>query len=144
MLTIPYKHPYANVDACAQRLFNNYKEHGKLIIAFDFDNTIFDYHNTGGDFSEVISLLQKCNMYNFTMVLFTSNEGERLEFCKKFCAKHNIRIDYVNESPIMPTRKPFYSLLLDDRAGLGCAIMILDKLICLIHEDTKFSPPKHG
>lgn len=144
MLTSPYKHPYADADACAQRLFNNYKEHGKLIIAFDFDNTIFDYHNTGGDFSEVIALLQECNMYNFTMVLFTSNEGERLEFCKKFCAEHNIRIDYVNESPVMPTRKPFYSLLLDDRAGLGCAMRTLDKLMHLIYDYIKSSTSKLG
>lgn len=144
MSTILYKHPYADADVCAQRLFNNYKEHGKLIIAFDFDNTIFDYHNTGGDFSEVISLLHKCKMYNFTMVLFTSNEGNRLEFCKKFCAEHDIRIDYVNESPIMPTRKPFYSLLLDDRAGLGCAMKTLDKLINIINDNIKFSTPKLG
>lgn len=54
--------------------YNKYQ--GKLVVAFDFDNTIFDYHNDGGDYSGVISLLKECSEEGFIMVLFTSNEDE--------------------------------------------------------------------
>lgn len=41
-----------------------------------------------------------------------------IEYCKHF----GIAVDYINENPeIMNTRKPYYNILLDDRAGLECA-----------------------
>jgi hypothetical protein len=42
-----------------------------------------------------------------------------------------IRVDFINESPVMRKQnilynnKPFYSILLDDRAGLSSAYNIL-------------------
>ena len=41
------------------RLKHEIEKYGKIFIAFDFDNTIFDYHNQGKDYSEIISLLKK-------------------------------------------------------------------------------------
>ena len=40
-----YKHPYMNEQKCFDRLKSDYEKHGKIIVAFDFDNTIFDYIN---------------------------------------------------------------------------------------------------
>ena len=34
------KHPF-NQQACLERLKNEYDKYGKLIVAFDFDNTIY-------------------------------------------------------------------------------------------------------
>lgn len=61
-----------------------------------------------------------------------------LEYCKHY----GIRVDYVNESPIMKTRKPYYNILLDDRAGLQESFGVLDTLIYRIknnHASIKFN-----
>lgn len=58
-----FNHPFGK-EAC--RLLEEYHKYGKLIVAFD--NTIFDYHNNGGDYSEVINLLNKCYKLEFDIV----------------------------------------------------------------------------
>lgn len=138
-----FKHPF-HQSACIDRLVDEYnKYNGKLIVAFDFDNTIFDYHNDGGNYSNVISLLKECSEEGFIMILFTSNEDEdRLKWMLEYCKHYGIRVDYINESPIMNTRKPYYNILLDDRSGLQEAFTILDTLIYRIknnHASIKFN-----
>ena len=128
----PFNHPF-NYSKSVSRLLNEYKEHGKLYVAFDFDNTIFDYHNTGGEFSGVISLLKECSKLGFVLILFTSNEGKRLDWMTEYCKHFGIAVDYINENPeIMNTRKPYHNILLDDRAGLECAFNQLSSVISLI------------
>ena len=119
------------------RLLNDYKKHGNLIVAFDFDNTIYDYHDTGTrTFSNVTNLLAECSELGFKMILFTANESkEKIDFCREYCALHNIRIDYINESPVLNTRKPYYNILLDDRAGLEEAYFILKYIVDTIKEE---------
>lgn len=122
-----------NANNCTMRLLDDYKKHGNLIVAFDFDNTIYDYHDTGASFSCVENLLRECSELGFTMILFTANENkEKLDFCKLFCSQCGIRIDYINESPVMNTRKPYYNILLDDRAGLEEAYKTLRYLVEII------------
>lgn len=123
------KHPF-NTNQCALRLVKDFKAHNNLIVAFDFDNTIFDYHNNGGDYSEVISLLKECSDLGFTMILFTSNDSPtKLEWMVEYCLHYGIRVDYINESPVMDTLKPYYNILLDDRAGLESAYNSLEDAI---------------
>lgn len=138
-----FKHPF-HQSTCINRLVDEYNKYqGKLVVAFDFDNTIFDYHNDGGDYSGVISLLKECSEEGFIMVLFTSNEDEdRLKWMLEYCKHYGIRVDYINESPIMKTRKPYYNILLDDRAGLQESFGVLDALIYRIknnHASIKFN-----
>lgn len=52
------------------------------------------------------------------MILFTGNEGEKLEIIREDLRNRNIPFDLINENPLMKTRKPYYNILLDDRAGL--------------------------
>lgn len=139
-----FSHPYT-ISRATNRLIDEYRKYkGKLVIAFDFDNTIFDYHNNGGDYSSVISLLKDCSDLGFIMVLFTSNEDKKkLDWMVEYCTHFGIRVDYINESPIMKTRKPYYNILLDDRAGLEECYTILSKLVDLIKKqmidaNTKF------
>lgn len=127
---------YFNAANSTIRLFNDYEKHGNLIVAFDFDNTIFNYHGAADrTFFDVIHLLKECSALGFTMVLFTANEDEeRLNFCRTYCRNMEIRVDYVNESPVMNTRKPYYNILLDDRAGLEEAYGILKFVVEMIKE----------
>ena len=102
-------------------LMNAYKEHGQLIVAFDFDNTIFDYHQKGIDYEEVISLLAECSFLGFCMVLFTCEEHQtQLEIKMQWCKSRAIIVDYINTSPVKPdAAKPYCNILLDDKAGLS-------------------------
>lgn len=126
MSTIPF-----NTDRCKKRLLEEYKSYGNLIIAFDFDNTVFDYHNTGDDYSGIIELLKTCSEKNMILILFTvtTNEEElrsKINYLKNF----GICPDYINESPLFKgSIKPYYNLLLDDRAGLESAIEQLNYVL---------------
>jgi hypothetical protein len=109
---------YMNLHECVNRLVNDYKKHGNLYIAFDFDCTVFDYHNVGDTFPKMEKLLCFLKENKFKLLLFTGNEGSRLEEIIKYCKDRGYEPDYVNENPIMKTTKPYYNILLDDRAGL--------------------------
>lgn len=124
------KNPFLNHSFCVQRLIEDYKKHGNLIVAFDFDNTIYDYHHKGYDMSEVIDLLARCSAIGFTMVLFTAQEIEsEINWRVLYCNDRKIKVDYVNESPIMKTVKPYYNILLDDRSGLAEAFEQLKEVV---------------
>lgn len=111
-----------------ERLRKDYLEHGSLFVAFDYDNTVFDYHNQGINYDKIIALLRECKSLGFTMILFTGNEGDKLKVIKDDLTQRGIPYDLINENPIMPTRKPYYNILLDDRAGLAEAYQSLKKL----------------
>jgi hypothetical protein len=100
------------------RLKQDYLAHKSLFVAFDYDNTVFDYHSQGINYEKIIELLRVCKSLGFTMILFTGNENEKLEVIKTDLKKRKIPFDLINENPLMPTRKPYYNILLDDRAGL--------------------------
>lgn len=123
-------HPYFT-GGIRQRLKEEYHKYGNLVIGFDFDNTIFDYHNIGGNFKCIIDILKECKDLGFTLCLYTSEPSEeklkwKIEYCKHF----GIEPDYVNESPIFNgTAKPFFNILLDDRAGLENAYEVLSNVI---------------
>lgn len=64
------------------------------------------------------------------MVLFTANDdAKKLAWMKEYCEHYGIRVDYINESPVMQTKKPYYNILLDDRAGLDSAYTILEDAV---------------
>ncbi len=118
-------------EAALERLKEEIKKYGKIFIAFDFDNTIFDYHNSGEDNSSVIELLRRCSDLGHKLILFTAtSDNERLEFMKLYCKHYGIKITYINENPEVPGGvKPYYNILLDDRAGLEESYRILNKAI---------------
>lgn len=129
--------PYISLVRCARRLANEYERHGTLYVAFDFDNTVYDYHNQGYEFDRVESILKDCKEYGLKLILFTAKETQdELDQCVSYCKKRGYEPDYVNESPIMKTSKPYYNILLDDRAGLESAASILEEVIhCIKYGD---------
>ena len=63
-------------------------------------------------------LLRVGKSYGFTLILFTSNEGEKLEIIKEDLKNRNIPFNLLNENQLMKTRKSYYNIVLDDRARL--------------------------
>lgn len=130
------KHPFKS-GTCLERLMKEYVEHRSLVIGFDFDNTIYDVHDNGGDYTEVIDLLKRCKALGFKLCLYTAElDEERLKWKIQYCKYKGIEPDYINESPLISgTKKPFFNILLDDRAGLEEAYKTL--LTTVIYAETE-------
>lgn len=124
------EHPFFT-EGATERLIKEYETHGKLVIGFDFDNTIFDIHNNGGNYSDIIRLLQDCKKLGFILCLYTAeSRGYWLQWKIDYCKHFGIEPDHVNKSPLLPgTDKPFFNILLDDRAGLESAYITLKETV---------------
>lgn len=126
--------PYTQKNMCVQRLIDQYDEHGSLIVAFDFDGTVFDYEQIDAYFPWVVNLIRRCGKLGFSTILFTCREGEDLISAQSYCKALMIPVSYVNESPVNPhDRKPYFNILLDDRAGLHDACTILETVLEYVH-----------
>lgn len=106
---------------CDNRLLQDYRTHKSIVVAVDFDNTIYDFHKAGILFTRVIKLLKRCNALGFPVVIFTANTDHAL--VKAHCAGIGIDITGINENviPGFTGGKIYYNILLDDRAGLPSA-----------------------
>ena len=124
--------PYFSTKNCIDRLYSDYLKYKNLVVGFDFDDTIFDHHKKGYRYKQVIGLLRPCKKIGFTMCLYTNErDPENLQVKKKFCEiSLGFAPDFVNESPLLQGGgKPFFSILLDDRAGLKQAFDTLMSVV---------------
>ena len=137
------KHPF-NQQACLERLKHEYDKYGKLIVAFDFDNTIYDFHKNESDYSEVIDLLKECIKLEFDLILFTVDEDpDKVSEKVRWLVSNDLwsyksSHFFVNTGPLFSgSRKPYYNILLDDRAGLEESYNILKQVVD--YANSKFS-----
>lgn len=102
-----------------ERLVAEYEKYGSLTIGFDFDSTVHDYHKTGATYEQVRQLLRDLKAIGCKLICWTAYK--ELDYVDAFLKEHNIPFDGINTNGIkLPweSRKPFFSALLDDRAGL--------------------------
>jgi hypothetical protein len=122
--------PYTQVGPAVARLVDEYKKHNKLIVAVDFDDTLYDYHQKGFTYLRVLHLLHRCQELGFYIVLFTAAPPERWDSQKEYLRHLGVEVSSVNSNPInLPFGnhgKIYYNVLLDDRAGLGQACLALE------------------
>lgn len=50
---------YLDPENCYQRLEDEFKKYGKLIFCVDFDDTLYDFHNVGRTYTDVMALLKE-------------------------------------------------------------------------------------
>jgi Icc-related predicted phosphoesterase len=134
LLSVCKKDPYLIESVAFSRLLMDYDLHKKIIVALDFDDTIYDFHGKGSTYHKVISLIKECNELEFPVVIFTANNDHN--FIKGYCDNIGIKIEGINKNVISQFEgcgKIYYNILLDDRAGLGEAVRILTNLINLIN-----------
>ncbi len=129
--------PYLDTSVCVHRLYETWLKHPKLILAVDFDDTVFNFHKREGQTNElVIKAVKEAQSLGFYIVCFTSSKSERFTFIQSYFQTHGITLDAINtniiETPYGKEGKIFFNLLLDDRAGLGQSLEILNTLIYLI------------
>ena len=110
---------YLNPDANYERLLADYRQWGSITVGFDFDDTVYDFHKSGDSYDMVIQLLRDLKEIGTTLVCWTAQKD--LTLVINFLTDNDIPFDSINEGGIpLPweSRKPFFSALLDDRAGL--------------------------
>ncbi len=133
--------PYLNQKNAVERLLKEYRKHPRLIVAVDFDDTVFDYHGGGENHEKVLQLLRDCKKHNFYIVVWTASDPSRFDEMKLFLSDRGIKIDSINENPIpLPFgnhKKIYYNILLDDRAGLKSAVDTLETLLFIIDNEPK-------
>lgn len=124
---------FTSTEACVDRLLVEYERHKSLIVAFDFDDTVFDFHHKGRSHERVLTVLQRCNRAGFHLVLFTASAPARFDSMREHMAEQGIHVSSINENPIpLPfghNGKIYYNILLDDRAGLGQAVEVLEQVL---------------
>jgi hydroxymethylpyrimidine pyrophosphatase-like HAD family hydrolase len=128
--------PYLSTARCVIRLLSAYREHPRLIVAVDFDDTVFDFHNHGYKFPKAIELIKRAQAAGFYIVGFTASKPERYPFIQEHFESLGIKLDAINTN-VIPSAygnsgKIFYNILLDDRAGLEQAMDILSRTLNII------------
>jgi len=127
---------YLIPNASFLRLYEEYKKYGSLTIGVDFDGTIHDYHKTGATYEMVKQLVRDLKSIGCKIVIWTAFID--LNYVKEYCEFNNIPQDGINEGGIpLPweSKKPFFSALLDDRAGLQQVYQELSLLVNLIKKE---------
>ncbi len=117
----------------AKRLLDEWRQHGKIIIAVDFDSTISSYHTIDNqdDIKRVIYILKVAKEVGCYLVIHTACNKSRYEEISKYCDSIGLKIDSINETPVeLPYGKEgskiYANIFIDDRAGLLEALNILE------------------
>jgi hypothetical protein len=113
----------------SQRLLEEWKQHGKIIIAVDYDDTISpwrlhkedDIYQTG-----IVDKLRVAKETGAYIVAFTACNEDRYPEIKQRFESLKIELDSINQNPInLPygnQTKIYANIFLDDRAGLDQAL----------------------
>lgn len=124
--------PYTNTANLYQRIEREFEEHGKLIIAVDFDDTIFNTHNNPGwTYTGVVDTLLRWQDHA-EIICWTASTPDRYELIRSVFAAHALRLDGINiNAPGIEPKGPkiYANIYLDDRScGLDIALHILNLL----------------
>lgn len=125
------------------KLVGVYRKHNSIIIAVDFDDTIYNYSLNNYDVDYVIDLIKRAQKeLGAQVILFTCREGELLEQALNYCKSKDLHIDRANESMetyTYPSRKPFYNILLDDKSSLEASCAALEYAMETIKRENAFN-----
>lgn len=122
--------PYSDNQVVVYRLLQEWEEHNGIVIGVDQDDTIFDYHGKGFIFPRTWALLKQAQDMGCTLCAWTADN--KTDYIREQWKLRELCMDYFNDSPVdceKESRKPYFNLLLDDRAGLSAALGILEEVI---------------
>lgn len=126
------------MEKYVERLVREWKQHGKIICAVDYDGTIAYWPTIENqeDIKRTIELLQLVHATGAYIVINTACSPDRYEDIQRHCESINLPINNINAPPIPTTygnsTKLYANIFLDDRAGLSQALDILEKAMYII------------
>lgn len=130
---------FTNQDKVLERLKREYLKHGSIIVAYDFDNTIYDFHDQGLNMQGTIDTLRKAYALGMDMFCFTANSDHKLislNISKLLkIPVDNQKINCSTLDYMFLGRKPYYSILLDDRAGLDSSLRTLNQFLFFVEKN---------
>ena len=121
-----------------KKLFEVLEFHNTIIVGVDFDDTVFPFTDTSYSrtrCNKVVNLVKELKD-KITICLYTVADNESLKYKKYILETLGIKAAYINESPIKLGNgdKPYFNILLDDKAGLNETIEILTEFKNKINE----------
>lgn len=129
------KDTYLQIDNAVNRLLDEWKKYGYLIVAFDFDDTVY---SENGSQEQVIELLKACKEMGCILIAFTCRNENEYDFIDNYLKSIDLKYDYINEGyPLVhldTSRKIFYNIFLDDRCGLSSAY---ETLVRVLHKKSQ-------
>ncbi len=123
---------YLNINNTVERLTEEWIKYGKIIVAYDFDDTVYDFHKKGRTYNDVIALLQECKKYGAYFIVFTACGKEEEYKISEYLNANKIPFDKINDNIDFikfTGRKVYYNIMLDDRAGLQSAYIALSETL---------------
>lgn len=113
-----------------ERLETEWDQHGKIIIAVDYDDTISPWKMRGFDPKRTIEVLKVAKETGAYLVIFTACNEDRYQEIMDYCQSQGLDVDSINKTPIdLPYgngTKIYANIFIDDRAGLNEALNILE------------------
>jgi hypothetical protein len=110
------------MDKYTQRLITEWREHGKLIAAVDFDDTLEPFKTADKDeCNELIDYLVSIQDKLY-IIIWTASDPARYKYIEDYCASKGLNIVGVNVAAVEGLKygtssKPYFNILIDDRAG---------------------------
>jgi hypothetical protein len=129
---------YLEDDNVIKRLVTEWKQYNNLVIAYDYDNTVYDYHHKGHTYDDIIQLLRECKDFGAHLVVFTACTDDVFPNIMEYLKTNHIPYDAINESPkfvpVTGGKKIYFNILLDDRAGLSSAYRCLKSALATMKQ----------
>lgn len=117
-------------DHQVKHLLNQYKKYGKLIIAFDYDDTVMTFNFPEDLCTRPRELLIRAQEQGHTLVLFSSNPN-----VKRITGVCEFLGIFPKDNPVFQRgNKMFYNLFLDDKCGLNEACNILEETLNILEK----------
>lgn len=126
---------YLKSNSAYERLWAEYKKYGSLIVAVDYDDTLFDFHGTGGSYEMVQQLVRDLHSIGCKIIIWSGSEN--INDMDIYLRENNIPWDLINENLIIngkwasgkDSRKVYANVFIDDRSGLQQVYNDLTKLV---------------
>lgn len=126
---------YLKPNSAYERLWAEYTKYGSLIVAVDYDDTLFDFHGTGESYEMVQQLVRDLHSIGCKIIIWSGSEN--INDMDIYLRENNIPCNLINENLIVngkwasgkDSRKVYANVYIDDRASLRETYYTLRKLI---------------
>lgn len=120
-----------------ERLFQEWINHGKIIIAVDYDDTISPWKFKSEEdlkfYENVFDILKNAKYTGAYITVWSACNPDRFDEIRSYCKSKGLEIDSINANPIdVPygkDKKIYANIYLDDRAGLMESLTMLHNIM---------------